>query len=140
MVWSNLRRPATPTRRPQASPRHSAGSSGCPLHRFAYRRYDVVGVRPGSAQELGEESALSRNDLLAVDDDVELAPPSLLEFNVGVQSSMDVGSETRCLFGRCTSPLTVDYSDVHSVEYSSLLLLQANAVLNNVRSGASRLS
>ncbi len=105
----------------EAGSRHAAGSSGCPLHRLAYGRYDVVGIRPGSAQELGDESALSRNDLLAVDDDVELAPPSLLEFNVGVQSSMDVGSETRCLCGRCTSRLAVDDSDVHSVEYSSLL-------------------
>ena len=91
----------------------SAASSGFPLHRFAYSRYDVIGLRPGSAQELGKKSAPAGHDWLAVDDDFELTPPSLLEFNGSIQSIMDDGSETRCLPGYCSSRLTVDDSDVH---------------------------
>jgi len=89
------------------------------LHSFAHNRYDVFGVRPGSAQELGEQSTLSGNNWSTVDEDVELPPPTLFEFDGSPQSIMDEGSETRCLCGSRTSGLAVDDSDVHGEEYSS---------------------
>jgi hypothetical protein len=100
-------------------------SSGCLLHSFAHSRYDVLGVRPGSAQELGEQSTLSGNDWPAVDDNVELPPPTLFELDGSPQSITDEGCETRCLCGGCTSGLAVDDSDVHSEEYSSSSSLQS---------------
>jgi hypothetical protein len=75
-------------------------SSGRPLHCFSYSRYDVVGVWPGSAQELCQESALSGNDLLPVDKDFKLPPPTALKFNGRTQGITDGDSETRCLRGR----------------------------------------
>ena len=92
-----------------------AESSSRLLHRFAHSRYDVLGVRPGSAQELSEQSTLSGNDWSTVDDNVELPAPTLFELDGSSQSVMDEGSETRCLCGDCTSGLAVDDFDVHSV-------------------------
>lgn len=85
-----------------------------PLHCLAHSRYDILGVRPGSAQQLREQSTLSGNDQSAVDDDVELPLPTFLKFDGSTQSIMNEGSETRCLFGSRTSGLTVDDPDVHS--------------------------
>ncbi len=87
---------------------------------FAYSRYDVVGVWPGSAQDLGEESALAGNDSLPVNKDFELSPPTPLKFNGRIKGITDGGSETRCLGGRRASRLSVDDSDIHSPEYSTL--------------------
>ena len=84
------------------------------MHRFAYSRNDVLGVRPGSAQELGEQSTLSGNDWSAVDDNVELPASTLFELDGSPQSITDDGSETRCLCCSCSSGLAVDDSDVHN--------------------------
>ena len=92
-----------------------AESSSRLLYRFAHSRYDVLGVRPRSAQELSEQSTLSGNDWSTVDDNVELPAPTLFELDGSSQSVMDEGSETRCLCGDCTSGLAVDDFDVHSV-------------------------
>lgn len=84
------------------------------LHSFAHSRYDVLGVRPGPAQEFGKQSALSGNDWLAVDDDVKLPSPTLFELDGRPQSVLDEGSETRCLCGDRTSGPAVDNPDVHN--------------------------
>ncbi len=103
-----------------------AASSSRLLHRFAHSRYDVLGVRPGSAQELSEQSTLSGNDWSTVNDNVELPAPTLFELDGSSQSVMDQGSETRCLCGDCTSGLAVDDSDIHSEDYSSAPSLRAD--------------
>ena len=67
------------------------------LHSFAHGRYDVLGVWPGFAQKLGEQSTLSGNNCSAVNDDIKLPPPTLFELNGNPKSILNEGSETRCL-------------------------------------------
>ena len=84
------------------------------LDSFAHSRYDVLVVRPGSAQEFGKQSTLSGNDGSAVNDDVELPLPTLFELDGSLQSVMDECSETRCFCCGRTSGLAVDDPDIHS--------------------------
>lgn len=89
-------------------------------------RYDLFGGRPGSAQDLCEQSTLPGYNCSAVDDDLELPLPTLLELDGGLQSIVDEGSETRCLFGGRASGLAVDDSYIHSQNCSSSPLPQTN--------------
>jgi hypothetical protein len=68
---------------------HQSESSGCLLNGFAHSSHDVLGVRPGSAQELGHQSTLSRNDGSAVDKNFKLPPPTLFEFHGSPQIILD---------------------------------------------------
>ena len=74
-------------------------SSGWPLHCFTHGRHDDDVVWLGSAQELCHKSALAGNDLLPVDKDFKLPPPTALKFNGRIQGITYRGSETRCLGG-----------------------------------------
>ncbi len=83
-------------------------------HGFAHSRYDVLGARPGPAQEHGKQSTLSGNDWASIHDEVELPSPTLFELDRRPQSVTDEGSVTRCLCGDRTSGPAVDDLDIHS--------------------------
>ncbi len=86
---------------------------------FAHRRDDILGVWPGFPKELGEQSALSGHDRVAVNEDVELpSATTWLELDMRLHGVLDVGSVTRCP-GAEASGLAVQDTDVHSVDYSS---------------------
>ena len=83
------------------------------LSRLANSRQDFFVVRPGPAQEFGEQSALSGKSSSTVHEDVELPSPTLLELDGCFQILTDESSETRCFLGSCSSGLAVDDSDCH---------------------------
>ena len=86
---------------------------------FAHRRDDILGVWPGFPKELGEQSALSGHDRVAVNEDVELpSATTWLELDMRLHGVLNVGSVTRCPRAEA-SGLTVQNTDVHSVAHTS---------------------
>jgi hypothetical protein len=74
---------------------------------------DIFTLGPGPAQELGEETALARDDGLTIDHDVELTLPPLLKLDRYSQFIPDQGGETRRVRRSRRSGLAVDDSDAH---------------------------
>ena len=76
-------------------------------------------VGPGPIHELREQSALTGCDHSVIHDDLELAMPTLLEFDREPNGILDQRSETRCLRRRSRSRVAVDDSDAHNDQSSS---------------------
>ncbi len=74
---------------------------------------DIVGVRPGLAQELGEQPPLAGHDRAAVDQDIELSTTTALELDGTADGVLDPGGVTRRLRA-VASGFAVENPDVHA--------------------------
>ena len=96
-------------------------------HRPAHRGEDLVIARPRPAGELCEQSALSRDDGMAVHQDVELSLPAGFEIHRLPEPVFNQSGETRRFGCRCASRVAVHDSNGHWNEYTWRQTLRISA-------------
>jgi hypothetical protein len=89
------------------------------LHCRAHGGDDLFTAGPGFVEDLRDQPTLTGGDRSPIHEDLELADPTLLEFDGQPHTIPDQRSETRCLCGRIGSCVAIDDSNIHGGEYSS---------------------
>ena len=81
--------------------------------RSAHRVHDILRIRPGFTEQLGEQSAPSLDHHLAVNENLELSSPAFHHLGIDAHRVLDSSGVTRRLL-TVASGLAVDDLDVHA--------------------------